>query len=168
MSSIWIFDAYLRQRASSSPFGEGCPKRVDDGAIMGLLKKILKSSGSRGVPQGGVISPLLSNIYLNEVDRMLQRAKRSPTGKWTADRVRPLCGRSCATTAHEGGCYVANQVRLAAQEMRVGPSEPACRSRLQTASESWRSRVAVGSVRGKGALDVSGEGHGDERKRTVR
>ncbi len=50
----------------------------------------------------------------------------------------------------------------------MGPSEPACRSRLQTASESWRSRVAVGSVRGKGAHDVSGEDHGDERKRTVR
>ncbi len=50
----------------------------------------------------------------------------------------------------------------------MGPSEPACRSRLQTASESWRSRVAVGSVRGKGTHDVSGEGHGDERKRTVR
>ncbi len=50
----------------------------------------------------------------------------------------------------------------------MGPSEPACRSRLQTASESWRSRVVVGRVRGKGAHDVSGEGHGDERKRTVR
>ncbi len=50
----------------------------------------------------------------------------------------------------------------------MGPSESACRSRLQTASESWRSRVAVGSVRGKGAHDVSGEGHGDERERTVR
>jgi len=59
--------------------------RVDDGAIMGLLKKILKSSGSRGVPQGGVISPLLSNIDLNEVDRMLQRAQEvTSLGEWTA------------------------------------------------------------------------------------
>ena len=31
--------------------------RVDDDAIMGLLKKILQSSGSRGVPQGGVMAP---------------------------------------------------------------------------------------------------------------
>jgi diguanylate cyclase (GGDEF)-like protein len=42
---------------------------------MHLLNLILKASGNQGVPKGGVISPLFSNIYLNEVDRMLARAK---------------------------------------------------------------------------------------------
>jgi len=50
-------------------------ERVDDKRIMRLLKLILKAGGKRGVPQGGVISPLLSNIYLNEVDKMLEKAK---------------------------------------------------------------------------------------------
>ena len=49
-------------------------QRIQDSDVMALLKKILKSSGSIGVPQGGIISPLLSNIYLNEIDRMLERA----------------------------------------------------------------------------------------------
>ena len=49
-------------------------KRVQDDAVMHLLRMILKATGKKGVPQGGVISPLLSNLYLNEVDRMLEKA----------------------------------------------------------------------------------------------
>ncbi|MCY0853235.1 group II intron reverse transcriptase/maturase [Cupriavidus sp. D39] len=58
--------------------------RIQDEDVMRLLKMILKSSGKMGVPQGGVISPLLSNLYLNEVDQMLERAKTlTRRGKYT-------------------------------------------------------------------------------------
>ena len=54
--------------------------RVDDKDVMHLLKLILKTSGKLGIPQGGPFSPLASNIYLNEIDRMLERAKKVTGG----------------------------------------------------------------------------------------
>jgi RNA-directed DNA polymerase len=59
-------------------------KRVNDADVMHLVKSILQASGSKGVPQGGVSSPLLSNLYLTEVDKMLERAKEvTRNGKYT-------------------------------------------------------------------------------------
>jgi RNA-directed DNA polymerase len=50
-------------------------RRVNDADVLALLRQMLKAAGKMGVPQGGVISPMLSNLYLTEVDRMLERAK---------------------------------------------------------------------------------------------
>jgi group II intron reverse transcriptase/maturase len=56
-------------------------RRVSDGSILGLVKLFLKApiveekqgrrsrhSNDRGTPQGGVLSPLLANLYLNSLD----------------------------------------------------------------------------------------------------
>ena len=56
-------------------------KRVTDGSILSLIKQFLESgvmtsgvleSTSVGSPQGGVISPLLANIYLDSFDQFMK------------------------------------------------------------------------------------------------
>ena len=64
---------------------EQIAKRVSDAKVLHLLKRLLKASGKQGVPQGGSLSPLLSNLYLTAVDKMLERAKAATCRQqWTA------------------------------------------------------------------------------------
>ena len=89
-------------------------ERVVDGGILGLIKQWLKApvvergkdgkdrfiSGKghrRGTPQGGVISPLLSNLYLHLVDRTWERhgLERKYAARMVryADDIVLLCAR---------------------------------------------------------------------------
>jgi group II intron reverse transcriptase/maturase len=51
-------------------------RRVQDPAVLHLVKQILKAGGKIGVPQGGPFSPLAANIYLNEVDWVFDAIRR--------------------------------------------------------------------------------------------
>ena len=62
---------------------EKVAERVNDDKVMHLLKMLLKANGKRGVPQGGVISPLIANLYLNDLDRRLEQQKAETShGGW--------------------------------------------------------------------------------------
>jgi len=51
-------------------------ERVQDPQVLHLVKQIIKASGNVGVPQGGPLSPLAANIYLNEVDWYFEAIRR--------------------------------------------------------------------------------------------
>jgi RNA-directed DNA polymerase len=50
-------------------------QRGNDPDVLHGLKLMLHASGTKGVAQGGVLAPLLSNRYLTAVDRMREQAK---------------------------------------------------------------------------------------------
>lgn len=81
----WIVDADLRDFFGSvdqEKLMTLITQRIADGRVLGLIESMLKagcmSEGAwrpteRGVPQGGVISPMLSNILLTPFDREMRR-----------------------------------------------------------------------------------------------
>jgi len=54
-------------------------RRVQDDDLLSLCKRILKAGGKRGIPQGSVIGPLWANVFLDDVDRMLERIQVEAT-----------------------------------------------------------------------------------------
>jgi len=164
MGGGWVLEIDIRKFFDEVDHGqlrEILRKRVCDGDILRLINKWLKAGIleegrdqrlRRGTPQGGVISPLLANIFLDEVLDQWFEAAVKPRLRGEAHLVRfaddgaprrrrPVEGKVWRNLfGHEGESRKqprwtwSHPRRLlpAAQEMRAGPSEPPCRRRLQT------------------------------------
>lgn len=88
----WILEVDLRKffdTVDHRQVRELIGRRVQDGVISRLIAKWLKAGvweggnvcyPEEGTPQGGVISPLISNVYLHEV-----------LDKWFVEAVQPAC-----------------------------------------------------------------------------
>ncbi len=96
-------------------------KRVTDGSVLSLVTMFLRSgvmTGNwfedvkEGSPQGGVISPLLANIYLNEFDQYMM--KRNYRIVRYADDILILCGsqRSAEHALEVATDYLENRLKL--------------------------------------------------------
>jgi RNA-directed DNA polymerase len=81
---VWIVDVDIEKffdEIPHEPLIEAVAARVADGSVLRLVRLFLEAliqDGYRlvrpraGTPQGGVISPLLANIYLARLDRVLE------------------------------------------------------------------------------------------------
>ena len=83
----WVVDADLKSYFDTIPH-EGLmaliKERVADGRVLALVERFLRAGvlerakgwqpTERGTPQGGVISPLLANLYLDPFDHQMERA----------------------------------------------------------------------------------------------
>jgi len=82
----WVVDADLRRYFDTLPHGPLMGRvraKVADGRVLALIEaylrqEVLETTGAwtaqRGSPQGAVISPLLSNIYLDPLDHAMAEA----------------------------------------------------------------------------------------------
>jgi RNA-directed DNA polymerase len=84
----WVIDADITAYFDTIPHDrlmKAVAERVVDGAVLALVKRFLEAPviddraegrprrTRQGTPQGGVISPLLSNVYLHLLDRNFRR-----------------------------------------------------------------------------------------------
>jgi RNA-directed DNA polymerase len=83
----WVVDADIKGYFDSISHGKLMAKvgaKISDGRVLELIESYLKAgvmeqskgweASQQGTPQGGVISPLLANIYLDELDWKLANA----------------------------------------------------------------------------------------------
>jgi RNA-directed DNA polymerase len=127
---LWVVDLDLEKffdRVNHDILMSRVADKVSDKRVLGLIRRYLQAgvlehglveATYEGTPQGGPLSPMLSNILLTDLDRELERRGHRFV-RYADDSV---------PRTHDlrfGKCD-------ATREMRAGPSKPACRSRLQT------------------------------------
>jgi len=123
MGGGWIIDLDIRKffdTVSRSHLREILKKRVCDGVLSRLIGKWLNAGvmeegqvhyPERGTPQGGVVSPMLSNIYLHEV-----------LDRWFVEVVQKhLAGRAFLARFADDAVLVFSEERDARRVMAVLP-----------------------------------------------
>jgi len=105
-------------------------KRIADNRLVSLIRKILKAGIeedgkiyklNKGTPQGGVISPLLANIYLHEMDKWWEREYHPPENivKFLTNRRRKGKGNYILSRYADDFIILSNDRKESVEEMRV-------------------------------------------------
>jgi RNA-directed DNA polymerase len=130
--SEWIVDADLRDFFGSVDHGKLLTlvaQQVADGRVLRLIKAMLKAGSygqgrlfpsERGTPQGGVVSPVLSNILLTPFDREM-RLRRYQLTRYADDWVITCKSAAEARSAVDAAHRILKQlgVELHPQKTRI-------------------------------------------------
>ena len=101
-------------------------ERVADGRVMNILEEMLErgvlenrewKDTETGTPQGGVISPLLANVYLNPLDHMMRQAGHAMV-RYADDLV-----ILCATAEEAENAYQMLRTWVEEQGLRLHPDK---------------------------------------------
>jgi group II intron reverse transcriptase/maturase len=112
-------------------------RNIQDGRLLNLIQKTLKAGALEewkflpsfeGTPQGGVLSPLLANIYLNELDVFIEDVLIPQYTRGKKRRDNPEYKRlsyQIAQARKRGDQEVARELELARRELPSGdPRDP--------------------------------------------
>jgi RNA-directed DNA polymerase len=101
-------------------------EKIADGRVMEILRKMLErgvlkdrewETTEAGTPQGGVISPLLANVYLNPLDHLMQSAGHTMV-RYADDLV-----VLCETQAEAEAAYVLLKTWVEEQGLCLHPDK---------------------------------------------
>jgi len=154
--SEWIVDADLKDFFGSVDHEKLLAlvgKRVADGRVLNLIQQMLAAgyeeegrqhATPRGTPQGGVVSPLLSNILLTPFDKEMRRQGYALT-RWADDWV-----VTCRTRA-EAECALARAEEILGQ---VGVALNPAKTRIVHVAHGFEF-LGFKIQRGKGSFQLA-------------
>lgn len=107
-------------------------RKIADGRLLNLIEKFLKAgymefrqvhNSLTGTPQGGIVSPILANIYLHELDVFMEQVCSQRSTPGTRRRRPPEYSRLCYErySARNKGEYKRAEAFL--KQMRTMPSQ---------------------------------------------
>lgn len=158
----WVVDLDLEKffdRVNHDILMERVARKVSDERILKLIRRYLKaglmdggvvSPRREGTPQGGPLSPLLSNILLTDLDRELERRGHAFVRYADDCNVYVQTKRSGERVMRGLSCYLEKQLQLKINREKSAVDRPWRRKFLGyslTAHQQARLRIAPESVK---------------------